>query len=42
VPIGFVKTRTSPIMALSGMIISSFLHTDVATPPTIIHGLIAV
>jgi hypothetical protein len=42
VPNGFVNTRTSPIIALSGMIISFFLHTDVATPPTIIQGLIEV
>jgi hypothetical protein len=42
VPNGFVNTKTSPTIAFSGMIISFFLHTEVATPPTINHGLMAV
>jgi hypothetical protein len=42
VPNGFVNTNTSPTIAFSGMIISFCLHTEVATPPTINHGLIAV
>jgi hypothetical protein len=42
VPNGLVNTNTSPTIAFSGMIISFCVHTAVATPPTINHGLITV
>jgi hypothetical protein len=42
VPNGFVNTSTSPTIAFSGIIISFCVHTDVATPPTINHGLMTV
>lgn len=38
-PVGFVRIKTSPGCAFVGNMISFFVHTDVATPPMMHHGL---